>query len=141
MQFKIEYFRPTRVLTQNDIYSLVSADADKSFYLDAEKLISEEQVIIALEESYRLINREIRVREPGTLFMMLLSGKRQIKQALASVGVTPDTTHILRVSVDGSEGSNSGILEIENFKLSRTASERDREVFYNLSAGEFFAFQ
>ncbi len=141
MQFKIEYFRPTRVLTQNDIYSLVSADADKSFYLDAEKLISEEQVIIALEESYRLINREIRVREPGTLFMMLLSGKRQIKQAVASVGVTPDTAHILRVSVDGSEGSNSGILENENFKLSRTASERDREVFYNLSSGEFFAFQ
>ncbi len=141
MRFKIEYFHPTRILTQDDIYSLVSADADKSFYLDAEKLISEEQVIIALEESYRLINREIRVRQPGTLFMMLLSGKRQIKLAVASVGVTPDTAHILRISVDSNEGPNSGILEKENFKLPRTARRRDREVFYNLSSGEFFAFQ
>ena len=141
MRFKFEYFRPTRILTQDDIYSLVSADADKSYYLNAEKLISEEQVIIALEEAFRLINREIRVRQPGTLFMMLLSGKRQIKQAVASVGLTPDTEHILRVSVDGSEKANSGILEKENFKLPGTASERDREVFYNLSSGEFFAFQ
>ncbi len=141
MQCDLEYFTPNGLLTENAIIELVSMRPDEIFFLDADKLISEKQVRIAVEESNTLMEKDIRVKRKASLLMMLLSGKRQISEAVKAVGITTKTKHVLCVSVDGKPSKLSKVLKKDKFCLPSDLHERDKEVFFRISSGEFYASQ
>lgn len=65
--------------------------------LDAEKVVSLEQVRICYSKSQKIVETSSRIRMPESAFLMLLSGQNQIARAQEEVGISSSTKFVLAV--------------------------------------------
>lgn len=74
--------------------------------IDATKVISIEQVIIAYERAKRLLEHSEKIKRPESAFLMLLSGEKQISRAQEEIGISSSTKSILVAFVSDEDISN-----------------------------------
>lgn len=107
--------------SHNDFFSIV----------DAAKVISLEQVVIAYERAKRLIENSEKIKRPESAFLMLMSGEKQISKAHEEIGITSSTKSILAVYTDQED-----LMEFEHLCNGNLHSESkipiiEREVKYD----------
>lgn len=71
----------------------------KDFFsvIDATKVISVEQVLIAYDRAKRLVENSEKIKRPESAFLMLLSGEKQISKAQEEIGISSSTKSVLVV--------------------------------------------
>ncbi len=73
--------------SHNDFFSVI----------DADKIISIEQVSVAYERAKRLISYSEKIKRPESAFLMLISGEKQISKAQEEIGISSSTKNIMVV--------------------------------------------
>ncbi len=105
----------------------------KGFFsvVDAEKIVSLEQVQICYTKALKLVESASRIKMPESAFLMLLSGRNQISKAQVEVGVSSSTKSILAVYDSPEEFSilkeSCGMCVVETDKVPVPAQNRDRD--------------
>lgn len=89
---ELKYFR---VLDRKGIQLLLSflkEDKENFFSMvDSSKVVSLEQIRICYNKAMKLFESSDRIKRPESIFLMLLSGEKQISRAQDSVGVSEST--------------------------------------------------
>lgn len=136
---RIGYLRTTSEIDLTKVREFFRTTNNFFAILDMNKLVSEVQVRAAIDRLSRHLNG--RIRDQGTVLMLLLSGQSQISKAVEAVGVGRETRKLLVIyetEKDLTEflGLIGNTLEITDEKLPYDVPEMDREVFGKMSQAE-----
>lgn len=108
--------------------------------VDAEKIVSLEQVRICYSKALKLVQGTARIRMPESAFLMLLSGRNQISRAQVEVGISSSTKSILAVYDLPDEfyslKESCGMLCLEengNMPIPASDTSRDTEIFSRMA--------
>ena len=109
-QFRVNYFSLNQPISDADVASLAGLK-DDVIACDIDAAYSEFHIRAALEEALATRRRSRRYQNLSALFMMYLTGKKQIKDAIKLAGIRSGTVNFFAISLrrDGNIPLNLGI--------------------------------
>lgn len=133
----IHYLKVKGTLTLDDIRHLVTTDPDNIMYFDMDKLVSRNQVEIALQRSLFFHDSGSRVKSLSSIVAMMLSGNRQIDRALSIVGLSAHTKRVMCITIGDHNLPYMHMFEPDNEGLPENVPEMDRKVFRYITEIEY----
>ncbi len=107
-------------------------------FIDADKVVSLEQVRICYSKSLKIVETATKVKYPESIFLMLLSGRTQISKAQLEIGISSSTKSVLVVYDSDSEfrrflESCPGIRVKNKIPIPESLKEKDGEIFSKMA--------
>jgi|GEM_PF-6604589 tRNA threonylcarbamoyladenosine modification (KEOPS) complex Cgi121 subunit len=98
-QFRVNYFSLKQPISDADI-AYITGLKDRMIVCDVEAAYSEFHIRSALEEALAVRRRSRKYQNLAALFMMYLTGKKQIKDAIRVAGITQATVKFFAICID-----------------------------------------
>ncbi len=96
--FKITYYGVELPLTKDDIMPL-SRLKNELIVCDLDAAVSEFHIKAAMKEASALRKGSKRYQNLATIFMMYLTGRRQINDAISAAGIKPETRKFFTINL------------------------------------------
>ncbi|PYB67932.1 MULTISPECIES: KEOPS complex subunit Cgi121 [unclassified Thermoplasma] len=106
MRLKVKFFRSNGQLNISDIVNFVRSRKGIFQPIRSKCIVSEVHLASAIERSLRRSENGSRIRDPGILILMYLSGSDQIQDAMEQCGIQQDCASFAVVYEDDSDISD-----------------------------------
>jgi tRNA threonylcarbamoyladenosine modification (KEOPS) complex Cgi121 subunit len=124
-QFRVSYFAVKGAISDEDIASLADLK-DRLIVCDIDAAYSEFHIRSALEEALAVRKRSNRYQNLATLFMMYLTGQKQIKDAIKLAGIKLETEKFFAICIDEDMVLTPGIeIFLKSTQIARPIPIRD----------------
>jgi|GEM_PF-1758012 tRNA threonylcarbamoyladenosine modification (KEOPS) complex Cgi121 subunit len=138
--FYILLLKPNRV---DDIIDFSRQNHHFFLIIDMDSIVSEMQVMVAIDRARRRMENSSRVRELGPLVLMYISGEPQVGKAIRAAGISARTKKAMIVCDNAEEMKKfldqfgDAIEQIMQPPIPHDEPLRDREVFFAMSNVDF----